>query len=113
MKTCLFICAIIFVLNALTILDASMQSGVTAALGELITAMEFPWVRMVFGDLVSSFILVSAWVFYREKDNLIVSIPLVVAYWLLAGNILLVVYIAIILFRNGGDVNDLLLGRNA
>lgn len=111
MKTCLAICAVVFIVNAVTIVDAALQSGISASFDELRIAMELPWMRMAFGDLLTGFLVVSVWIFYREKDNYIVSIPLVTAYWLMAGNILLALYIAVILVRNGGDMKDLLLGR--
>lgn len=111
MKTVLAVCAVVFLVNAVTIIDAQIQSGFAASFEELKLAMELPWMRMAFGDLLTGFVLVSAWIFYREKDNYLVSVPLVAAYWLVGGNILVSVYIAVIIIRNGGDIQDLLLGR--
>ena len=61
---------------------------------------------MAFTDLLTGFMLASAWILYREGNNYLLSIPLVAALWMIAGFILLSVYITVILIRNGGDIEE-------
>ena len=111
MKITLGVCLIVFAANAWTIADAMMISGFAASFDQLQQALALPWMRMAFTDLLTGFLLASAWIIYREGNNYLVSIPLVAALWLIAGNILLSVYIAVIVLRNGGDIENLLIGK--
>ena len=113
MKIIIIICLIVFYANAFTIVDASFQSGFMASFAQLEQALQLPWMKMAFTDLLTGFLLVSVWILYREKNNYLVSIPLVILYCFFLGNILLATYIAVILIRNGGDIEELLIGKRA
>ena len=110
MKIVLTVCFIVFAANAWTIAGAMMISGFAASFDQLQQALELPWMKMAFTDLLTGFLLASAWIFYREGNNYLVSVPMVAALWLIAGFILLAVYVAVIVIRNGGDIEDLLIG---
>ena len=104
---------IVFGANAFTIIDAYLQSGFMASFAQLEQALQLPWMKMAFTDLLTGFLLVSVWILYRENDNYVVSIPLVILYCFFLGNILLAIYVVVILLRNGGDIEELLIGKRA
>ena len=113
MKIIIIVCLIVFVANGYTIVDAYLQSGFMASFDQLEQALQLPWMKMAFTDLFTGFLLVSVWIFYREQNNYLVSIPLVILYCFLLGNILLATYVVVILLRNGGDIEELLIGERA